>query len=184
MNGPVTDRGLLRAALTLALALSGLFLVWSFLAGVATTVLVLLVGLLLAAALSGPVEWLHRRKIPRPVASVSILLGLLAVLALGGYLLLPVLVKQASELVFALPYSLSEARDLLERAAGRLGLSLGGGEGPSLSTLIGWARRIVGGALGLFENLTTLVFGLVVAITVPFYLDEYCVVGEVKRGHP
>ena len=52
VNGHVSDRGLLRAALALALALFGLFLVWRFLAGIATAVLVLLVGLLLAVALS------------------------------------------------------------------------------------------------------------------------------------
>ena len=44
VNGHVTDRGLLRAALALALALFGLFLAWRFLAGIATAVLVLLVG--------------------------------------------------------------------------------------------------------------------------------------------
>lgn len=170
MNGSVTDRGILRAALALALGLFVLFLAWRFLAGIATAVLVLLVGLLLAVALSGPVEALHRRKVPRAVASVSICLGILSVLALAGYLLLPVLAEQISQLVFALPYSFSQVGDLLQRAAGRLGLPFGGGEGPSLSTLIGWLRRILGGALGVFSSLAFLVFGLVVAVTVPLYL--------------
>ena len=170
VNVSVTDRGILRAALALAFALFVLFLAWRFLAGIATVVLVLLVGLLLAVALSGPVEALHRRKVPRVVASVSIFLGILGVLALAGYLLLPVLAEQISQLIFALPYSFSQVGDLLQRAAGRLGLPFGGGEGPSLSTLIGWGRRIVGGALGLFSSLAFLVFGLVVAVTVPLYL--------------
>jgi predicted PurR-regulated permease PerM len=170
VNGSVTDRGILRAALALALGLFVLFLAWRFLAGIATAVLVLLVGLLLAVALSGPVEALHRRKVPRVVASVSIFLGILGVLALAGYLLLPVLAEQISQLIFALPYSFSQVGDLLERATGRLGLPVGGGEGLSLSTLIGWGRRIVGGALGLFSSLAFLVFGLVVAVSVPLYL--------------
>jgi predicted PurR-regulated permease PerM len=102
INGPVTDRGLLRAALALALALFGLFVTSQFIAGTATAVLVLLVGLLLAVALSGPVEALRRRKIPRAVASVSIVLGILAVGSLGGYLFVPVLAEQIWQLVSSL----------------------------------------------------------------------------------
>lgn len=167
MNGPVTDRGLLRAAL--ALALFGLLLLWRFLAGIATAVLVLLVGLLLAVALSGPVEALHRRKVPRAVASISIVLGMLALVALGGYLFVPVLSDQIWQLVSALPFAFSRLSEWLEQLASRTGLPLFG-DGPSLSTLISWGRRILGGALGLFSSLTTLAFGLVVAVFVPLYL--------------
>src|SRR5215213_7930166 len=50
------NRAALRTALALALILFGLFLVWRFVAGIASAVLVLLMGLFLAVALSGPVE--------------------------------------------------------------------------------------------------------------------------------
>lgn len=171
MSGPVTNRGLLRAALALALALFGLLLVWRFLAGIATAVLVLLVGLLLAVALSGPVEALHRRKIPRTAASISIVLGILGLLAAGAYLFVPVLADQLWQLVYALPFAFSRLSEWIEQLAFRIGLPLSGdGSGPSLSTLISWARRILGGALGLFSSLTTLAFGLVVAVFVPLYL--------------
>lgn len=56
MNRTVTNGGLLRAALVLALALFGLFVAWQFLADIITVALVLAVALLLAVALSGPVE--------------------------------------------------------------------------------------------------------------------------------
>ncbi len=162
---------MLRAALALALALFGLLLVWRFLVGIATAVLVLLVGLLLAVALSGPVEALHRRKVPRAVASVSIVLGVLALVALGGYLFVPVLTEQIWQLVSALPFAFSQIGEWFEQLANRIGLPISGdGSGPSLSTLISWGRRILGGALGLFGSLTTLVFGLVVAVFVPLYL--------------
>lgn len=170
MNGGVTNRGLLRAALALSLALFGLFLAWRFLAGIATAVLVLLVGLLLAAALSGPVEALHRRKVPRTVASVSIVLSILAVLGLGGYLFVPVLAEQIWQLVSNLPFAFSQISGWIESLGDRTGLPVGGGDGPSLSTLASWGRRILGGALGLFGSLTTLAFGLVVAVFVPLYL--------------
>lgn len=120
-------------------------------------------------ALSGPVEALHRRKVPRAVAAVCVVASLLAVLGLGGYLFLPVLAEQMAQLVSTLPLSLARLNDWFGQAAGRLGLPLGG-EGPSLSTLVGWGRRLVGGALGLFGGLASLLFGLVVAVFVPLYL--------------
>ena len=171
MNGPVTNRGLLRAALALALTLFVLFLAWRFLAGIATAVLVLLVGLLLAVALSGPVEALRRRKVPRAVASVSIVVGVLALVALGGYLFVPVIIEQIWQLVVTLPFAFSRINEWFEQLAYSVGLPMSGnGSDPSLSTLISWGRRILGGALGLFGSLTTLAFGLLVAVFVPLYL--------------
>ncbi len=154
----------------LALVVFGLFLAWRFVSGIATAALVLLVSLLLAVALSGPVEALHRRKVPRLVASVSIVLGILAIMVLVVYLFVPVLTDQIWQLISALPYAFSQLSEWFEQLASRTGLPVGGGDGPSFSTLASWGRRILGGALGLFESLTTLAFGLVVAVFVPLYL--------------
>ncbi len=186
MDGSVTNRGLLRAALVLALTLFGLFVIWQFVSGIATAMLVFLAGLLLAVALSGPVEALHRRKVPRAVASAAIVLGVLGVLGLGGYLFLPVLAEQVWQLVSALPYALSRLGDLSNWLAERTGLPIGGGGGPSFSTLASFGRRVLGGALGLFDSLTALVFGLVVAILVPLYLaaNPEPVVGWTLRLFP
>ncbi len=60
------------------LILLGFLLAWRFLSGIVTVVLVLLMGLLLAVALSGPVEALHRRKVPRPLATRLVCAGALA----------------------------------------------------------------------------------------------------------
>lgn len=171
MDGPTTNRGLLRAALALALALFVLLLAWRFVAGIVTAVLVLAVGVLLAVALSGPVEVLHRRKIPRTAAAVGVVASILAFLVLGGYLFLPVLAEEMAQLVAALPLSLARINDWLEQAASRLGLPLGGENGPSLSTLVDWGRRLVGGVLGIFGSLASLLFGVVVAVFVPLYLS-------------
>ncbi len=170
MNELDFSRGFLRAGLTLALVVFGLFLAWRFVSGIATAALVLLVSLLLAVALSGPVEALHRRKVPRLVASVSIVLGILAVVVLVVYLFVPVLSNQIWQLIYALPFAFSQVSEWLEQLGSRTGLPVGGGDGPSLSTLASWGRRILGGALGLFGSLTTLAFGLVVATFVPLYL--------------
>lgn len=93
-------------------------MLWQFVAGVATAVLVVLAGLLLAVALSGPViEALRRRKIPRAASSVAIVFSILATLGLGGYLSLPVLAEQTWQLVSALPYAFSQLASLSERLA-------------------------------------------------------------------
>jgi predicted PurR-regulated permease PerM len=161
----LTNRGFLRAALLLF----GLFLVWRFLAGILATILLVCAGLLLAVALSGPVEALHRRKIPRPLASGLIALSAAVLLSLGGYLLFPVLAEQVRELASAVPGASSQLVNRLERLAGALGVSVESGL-PSSSTLVSWARRLLGGALGLFGSLASAVFGIVVVIFVSLYL--------------
>jgi predicted PurR-regulated permease PerM len=81
--------------LQIGLLVFGLFLVWRFLAGIATTVLLLSTGLLLAVALSGPVEVLDHRKVPGPIATSLVTVVILVLLGMGGYLLLPELAQQA-----------------------------------------------------------------------------------------
>jgi predicted PurR-regulated permease PerM len=182
VSSTITNRGLLRAVL-LAFAL---LLAYRFLAEVATTALLLATGLLLAVAISAPVEALHRREVPRPVSVAIIVLGAAVLLDLSGYLLLPVLVDQATDLVFAIANALSQ---LVERArdfAHSLGIRVGGGEGISPQTLAGVTRRILGGALGVFTGLISLLFGLIVVLSVPLYLAAMPepVVGWVLRLFP
>lgn len=164
-----TNRGLLRAVFV-AFAL---FLVYRFLATVAATVLLLGTGVLVAVALSAPVEALHRRKVPRPAAVALIVGGLLIALAVGGYLLLSTLTEQASQLVSSLPRALSQ---LVERARGfarELGFDIatgGGGGGISSQTMASVGRGVLGGALGLFSGLAAFFTGLIVVLFVPLYL--------------
>jgi predicted PurR-regulated permease PerM len=165
-RGVLTDRGLLRAVL-LGFAL---LLAYRFLAAVAATVLLLGTGLLLAVALSAPVEWLHRRKVPRPVAVVGISLLVLGVAGLAGYLLYPVLASQARDLALALPGAVSQLADRAREVANSLGIQIGGGGGISPSTLAQAARRVLGGVLGLFSGLAAFLTGLIVVLFVPLYL--------------
>lgn len=180
------NRGLLRAALVLALVVFGLVVGYRFLAGIATAVLVLMAGLLLAVALSGPVEALHRLKVPRPVGAVGIFVGAVAFLVLGGYLFLPGLAEQASQVFLSLPGVLSDLGGRLERLAGDAGLSVGDGGAPSLSTVIGWGRGFAGGGLDLFGSLTAVVLGSVVVSFIALYLaaDPGSVVGWTMRALP
>lgn len=178
----LTDRGLLRAVL-LAFAL---LLAYRFLAAVAATVLLLGTGLLLAVALSAPVEWLRDRfKVPRTVAVAAISLALLGAAGLAAYLLYPTLVAQARDLAFALPGAGAQLWDRARELASTLGIQLSGG-GISPSTLARAARRVLGGVFGLFGSLASLVTGLVVVVFVALYLAAMPgpVVGWVVRLFP
>ncbi len=167
MSSRLTNRGLLRAML-MAFAL---LLAYRFLTAVATSVLMLGVGMLLAVALSWPVEALHRRKVPRSVASVSIALGVMAVLVAGGYLLFDDLAEQVSQLAFSLPNALYQLGERLEQLAARAGLSFESGNAPSLSTLATWGQRVLGGGLTLFVDLASAALGLFVVAFVTVYLS-------------
>lgn len=166
MDGILTNRGLLRAVFV-AFAL---VLAYRFLAAVAAIVLLLATGLLLAVALSAPVEALHGRKVPRPVAVVLIVAIVLAVLGLGGYLLFPVLAEQASQLASSLPDALSQLVERARELVRRFGIKVGGGGEISPSTLASGVRRVLGGALGLFSSLVSFLTGLIVVLFVPIYL--------------
>ena len=179
----VTNRGLLRAVLVGF----ALLVVWRFLAEVAGIFLLLATALLLAVALSAPVEALYRRKVPRPAAVAGIVVSALAAVVVAGYLLLPTLVQEAALLVSSLPDALQQLVDRVRGLAGRLGVKIGGGSGGiSPKTLASAARRILGGLLGLFGSLASLFTAALVLLFVPLYLAAMPgpVVGWVVRLFP
>ena len=166
----VNDSHTTRDLLQVGLLVFGLFLAWRFLAGIATTALLLSTGFLFAVALSGPVEVLHRRKVPRPIAAGLVTVVILALLGGGGYLLLPDLAKQASQLSSALPSALSRFGARIGELASRFDVPGIREVAPSASTLASLGRPLLGGALGLFKSLASVVLGLVVVVFVAFYL--------------
>ncbi len=148
-----------------------LFLAYRFLAQVAALALLLSVGLLLAVALSAPVEALYHRKVPRPVGVVVIVLVLLAALGLSGYFLYPTLAKQVSQLASSLPDAFSQLVDRARSLANRFGVKIGGsGGGISPQTLAKAVRRVLGGLVGLFGGIASFFTGLLVVLFVPLYL--------------
>jgi predicted PurR-regulated permease PerM len=164
----LTNRGLLRAVFVAFV----LFLVYRFLATVAATVLLLGTALLVAVALSAPVEVLHRRKVPRPAAVALIVAVILIVLGVGSYLFLPTLAEQASQLTSSLPRALSQLGARARGLARELGVNIagGGGGGVSPQVLASVGRQVLGGALGIFSGLASFLTGLIVVLFVPLYL--------------
>ena len=163
----LTDRGLLRAVIVGF----ALLVAWHFATAVATVALLLVTALLLAVALSAPVEALHRRKVPRPAAVAAIVVALLAVLGIVGYLMFPTLAQEVALLASSLPDAVQQLVERLRDLANRLGVKIGGGGGGiSAQTLASAARRAVGGLIGLFGGLASLFTALLVLLFVPLYL--------------
>ncbi len=182
---PISNRGLLRTLSYAILLAFSLFLAYRFLATIATITLTIMVGVLLAVALSGPVEALHRRKVPRPIATALIFLVAGALLGLGGYLLLPVLAEQVYQFVSSLPAALSRLAGWVEGLESRFGVSVPA-ENLSPSSLTDPARQLLGGALGVFGNVASILGSLVVILLLSFYLtaNPTPVVGWVTRLFP
>lgn len=163
----LTNRGLLRVALVIF----ALFLVYRFLTAVAAVALLLATGLLLAVALSAPVEALYHRKVPRPVAVALIVILVLAALGLTVLFLYPTIAKQASQLAASLPDAFSQLVDRARTLANRFGIRMSGGSSSvSAQTLAKVARRVLGGLVGLFSGVTAFFTGLIVVLFVPLYL--------------
>lgn len=167
-NGaPAGLLGTLLKAVAFAFAL---FLAYRFLAEVAAVALSLAVGALLAVAASGPIEALNARKVPRLLAALVVFLGGAAVLGLGAYLLLPSLAGQVYGFFASLPAALGGLAERAEGLAERLGLPVPGGD-VSPSSLTGPARRLLGGAVGVFGTAASALGGLVVVLFLAFYLS-------------
>ncbi|CAN5582534.1 hypothetical protein BH24ACT21_BH24ACT21_18220 [soil metagenome] len=163
----LTNRGLLRVALVVF----ALFLTYRFITTVAAVALLLATGLLVAVALSAPVEALYRWKVPRPVGVALIVVLVLAALGLAGLFLYPIIAKQASQLAASLPDALSQLVDRGRTLANRFGIKVSsGGGGVSAQTLARVAQRVLGGLVGLFSGVTAFFTGLIVVLFVPVYL--------------
>ena len=159
-----------RSLLLVAIVVFGLFVVWRFLAGVATVVLLLLLGVLLAVALSAPVEALYRRKVPRSVSSPLVAFGALAFLLVPGYLFFPQIQRDSLALLEALPGALESIRGQVFGIARSFGLEPGAGSGFSLSSLSGFGEQLLGGLLGVFSTFLFFAVGAVATIFVAVYL--------------
>src|SRR5215218_10326431 len=102
----------------------GIGLVFALLLGIyfvyeiRTIVLVLLLTLLFAIVLSGPVNYLARRGLPRVVSVLVVLGGFVLALWLAGIAIIPVIQKQAEQFIRDFPALLDQVQDLTASGAG------------------------------------------------------------------
>ena len=104
---------------------------------------------------------------------------------MGGYLFLPVLAEQVYLFVSSLPAALSRIASWAEDLESRFGVSVPG-EDLSLSSLTDPARQLLGGALGVFGSLASVLASAVVVLFISFYLaaNPEPVVGWLIRLFP
>jgi len=163
-------RDLLHTLLWVVAFAFALFLVYRFLTGVVTVTLSLAIGALIAVAVSGPVEALHRRKVSRSLATALVFLGGAGIVGLGAYLLTTLFAEQVYDFFSTLPSALAALAERSEGLAERLGLPVPGGDDVSPSSVADPARRLLGGAVGIFEGAASVLVGLVVVLFLAFYL--------------
>jgi predicted PurR-regulated permease PerM len=83
-----------------------------------TIVLVLLLALLFAIVLSGPVNYLARRGLPKVLSVLGVLGGLALALWLASVAVIPVIQKQAEQFIRDLPRLLAQVQDLTINGVG------------------------------------------------------------------
>lgn len=132
-------------------------------------ILLVLLAVVLAAAMSVPVDALTSRGVPRVVAVVGSFLTVLAAIVVVIALLVPPLVNQVGELVANAPSLVAEARERIEAALGSI---LPGRTDPSLDGLGAEMQRQLLGALpsaaALLEVPIALVAGIANVVIVLF----------------
>lgn len=129
MGEPVQEpaRGLRNRTIYLAVGLAfGLAVFSYFVYEIRTIVLVLLLTMLFSIIISGPVDYLARRGLPRGLGTLLVLGALAGVLWLAGVAVAPVVERQVQELVDAFPGLLAQAEGLVNRLQSLSGVDLGG----------------------------------------------------------
>ncbi|HEY8600852.1 MAG TPA: AI-2E family transporter [Thermomicrobiales bacterium] len=153
-----------RRGLTPATFLLTLFAAY-FLYKVQIVVITLIVGILLATAITGPIELLTRRfHLPRALSILLVYIGIIAGLGLFLYLLVPPVIGEGTRFAREVPTLLENWRGqllannnaLIRNAATRAfeaidGVAAGGGGGPvSTNVAVGVVSGIGGGLVTLF----------------------------------
>jgi predicted PurR-regulated permease PerM len=137
--------------------------------------LVILTSVVLASAIEPFTKWLMRRKLPRPVAVVTIYISMLIAIAVVATVFLPPLAKDVQDIAKTVPqYIESIPTDNLESLPGLSFITEKIGETQEFGSLIQNITTFTGQAtFGLVATLSTVfggIFSLVLIIVISFYL--------------
>lgn len=132
---------------------------------------VLSIAIIFAEGIRPLVNWLHARRVPRPLAVLLIYLGLAILLAFLAWLLLNPLLSQLSDFTTSLPATLTKFQTFVKNLQQRLGgNSLIGQLGGNVSTLVGGLLTSLAPTLLRIPLLIgTFLVGVVVVIVMAFF---------------
>ncbi len=145
--------------------------VLTFLWYVKEIVIMLVLGVFLAALIEPAVNWLHRRKIPRAISVIGLYVIIFAVLAVSLILLIPPFVEQITSLAknfTNLSGSFADAFSRLSAFGAQYGLSEG--INASLASLQSGINGIVGGLFGAIAGVVGGIAALVIILVLAFYI--------------
>jgi putative heme transporter len=164
MPSPWTLRRIAAATLTI---IASFGLAWALFT-VRDTLILVFVGVLFGLAIKGPVGWLQRRRVPRPLAIAIVLLLVLAAIPVVLVLLLPTLVNAIVSVVTtalegynSLAAQIPDLSDNTLVNIDELITQLG-------SLVASNSERLVGSFVGLGTSILSGVFNLVTIITIGF----------------
>lgn len=106
--------GIYRAVGLILALLLGLYFIYE----IRTIVLILLMALLFAVVLSGPVNYLARRGVPKVLGVLAVLGCFVVALWLASVAVIPVIQEQAEQFISDFPVLLDEAQDLVASLGG------------------------------------------------------------------
>lgn len=137
-------RGVQDRTIYLAIGLIFALVIFSyFVYEIRTIVLVLLLTMLFSIIISGPVDYLARRGLPRGLGTLFVLGALIGGLWLGGVAVAPVVENQARDLIEDFPALLNDAEGFVTRLQNVFGIDLLGQFQP---------QRITQAASGVFSG--------------------------------
>ncbi|CAN5668190.1 AI-2E family transporter [soil metagenome] len=141
----------------LLLAAALVTLLW-FIYEIQRVLLLFILTLILALALNAPVTWLERKKLSRGIATLLVFAGLLAVVGLLGWLVVPRLIEE-------IPNFLNDIPEMIESLADRMTAVLGGHPEieRQLSQTVEWIFEALA---GLWRYSTTIVASVVLGLFV------------------
>jgi predicted PurR-regulated permease PerM len=167
------NRDILRATLLVAGVVLALQLLW-----VARSVFVLaFLGVLFGLTLSAGVTWLERRRVPRTVGTVLLLLVIFGLLVGLGALVAPRIGEQVQELQHQLPSAIGRVEEWIRERLTRItqllpgrGPQAGGEQDTIRATLSEQVGKLGAGFFAIFSSAVAVLGGLLVITFVAAYI--------------
>lgn len=185
------ERVIFRALRKAIFLVVGLYVLFQFVEAVTFLLLFFALVLLLAAVLNPIVAWLQRRRVPRPIGAVLVVVTIVGGLVAVFWFAIPPLIDQGQELVNDAPGLWNGLRDRLERflaAHPSLSAQLPTADqlvqraGPYVTRLVGQVGRYTLGLLGAILSLMLLLVLVIYCLVSPQPLVAG-LLGAFPEGH-